>query len=126
MKAWLTPLTLLAAILIGSALNCRAMETHTARWQKELRTVEQSAQREDWPGASSALSRSYDGWAARQTYLHIVAEHDAVDSADALYRRCAAFIAAQDGAELSSELAGLSHQLGLLAEMERFSIKNIL
>ena len=92
----------------------------------ELGAVEQSAQREDWSGASSALSRSYDGWAARQTYLHIVAEHDAVDSADALYRRCAAFIAAQDGAELSSELAGLSHQLGLLAEMERFSIKNIL
>ena len=115
MKAWLTPLTLLAAILIGSALNCRAMETHTARWQEE-----------DWSGASSALSRSYDGWAAQQTYLHIVAEHDAVDSADALYRRCAAFIAAQDGAELSSELAELSHQLGLLAEMERFSIKNIL
>ena len=110
MKAWLTPLTLLAAILIGSALNCRAMETHTARWQEELRAVEQSAQREDWSGASSALSRSYDGWAAQQTYLHIVA----------------AFIAAQDGAELSSELAGLSHQLGLLAEMERFSIKNIL
>lgn len=126
MKAWLTPLLLLAAILAGAALNCRVMEERTARWQSQLASVEQLAQTARWPDAERALASSYADWDASQTYLHIVAEHDAVDSADTLYRRCAAFLKAQSCEELSAELAELTCQLGLLAEMERFSIGNTL
>lgn len=126
MKAWLTPLLLLAAILAGAALNCRAMEERTARWQSQLASVEQLAQSERWPAAESALAVSYADWTASQTYLHIVAEHDAVNTADALYHRCAAFLDARDREELTADLAELAHQLGLLAEMERFSIGNTL
>ena len=41
-------------------------------------------------------------------------------------RRCAAFAAAEEPSELRAEMADLDDQLRLLAEMERFSIKNVL
>ena len=49
-----------------------------------------------------------------------------MDDAEAMYRRCAAFAAAEEPSEFRAELADLDDQLRLLAEMERFSIKNVL
>lgn len=126
MKSWLTPVLLLAAILAASALNCRAMERDVSRWQSQLETAETEAHADNWHGAAELISESYADWSSRQTYLHIIAEHDAVDSADAMYRRCAAFAAAEELSEFRAEMAHLRHQLGLLAEMEQFSVKNIL
>ncbi len=126
MKSWLTPVFLLAAILAASALNCYATEQNVSRWQRQLETVEEEASSENLSGAETALSQSYDDWSSRQTYLHITAEHNVVDSAEAMYRRCAAFAAEKEPSEFRAELTGLKHQLWLLSEMERFSIKNIL
>lgn len=126
MKAWLTSIFLLAAILAGSALNCRVMERDVSRWQSQLEQAESAAAAENWSGARSALSQSYEDWFARQTRLHITAEHSVVDGADAMYRRAAAFAAAEEPSEFQAELAGLKHQLRLLAEMEQFSVKNVL
>lgn len=126
MKSWLMPVLLLAAILAASALNCHATEENVSRWQEQLEVAEAEAAAENWSGTEAALSQSYDDWSSRQTYLHITAEHSVVDSADAMYRRCAAFASAEEPSELRAELTELKHQLGLLSEMERFSIKNIL
>lgn len=126
MKSWLTPILLLAAILAASALNCSAVERDVSRWQSQLEQAKAEAAAENWSGAEDLLSRSYEDWSKRQTYLHITAEHSVVDGADAMYRRCAAFAAAREPSEFLAELADLNHQLWLLAEMERFSIKNIL
>jgi hypothetical protein len=43
-----------------------------------------------------------------------------------MFRRAFAFTKSQDTQELQAELAALIDQLNLLAEMERFSLKNIL
>lgn len=126
MKALVTPALLLAGLLALSALNCRAMESDVLRWQSQLETAEDTAASGNWAGALDLLCQSYGDWSTRQTYLHIVAEHAAVDGADAMYRRAAAFAATEEASEFRSELADLRHQLGLLAEMEQFSIRNIL
>lgn len=126
MKAFLPPLAVLAAILAFSLWNSAAMTTETARWQTQLQRADVLTQAEDWPEAVSALTDSYEDWQHRQTYLHIVSGHGAVDDAEAMYRRCLAFAAAQEDKELRAELAELCHQLRLLAEMERFNIRNVL
>ena len=56
----------------------------------------------------------------------LVTEHDAVDDAEAMYRRAMAFAATRETTEFRAELADLRDQLRLLAEMERFNVKNIL
>ena len=126
MKRCLPPLAVLAAILVLSLWNGRVMERRTSRWQAQLQQVRELAVAERWQAAEAALTDSYSDWSRSQTYLHIVTEHDAVDDAEAMYRRCLAFAATQEVTEFRAELADLRDQLRLLAEMERFSIGNVL
>ena len=123
---WLMPPALLAVILAFCLWNSAAMTGRTDRWRAQLAQAEALAQAEDFSGAAALLADSYRDWSRHQTYLHIVTEHDAVDDAEAMYRRCAAFAAAEEPSEFRAELADLDDQLRLLAEMERFSIKNVL
>jgi hypothetical protein len=125
-KALLPPLLVLTVILAFASWNSATMSAHTDRWQTQLQQVDRLAQEENWSGAIASLSVSYQDWSACQTYLHIVSHHDAVDDAEAMYRRAMAFAATQEPSEFRAELADLQDQLRLLAEMERFSIKNIL
>lgn len=125
-KGYLPPVAVLAAILAFAVWNSHTMTADTDRWRAQLRQSDALAQAGDWSGASNVLSDSYADWSARQTYLHIVSEHDAVDDAEAMYHRALAFAATREPSEFQAELSDLQDQLRLLAEMERFSIKNIL
>ena len=124
--SWLMPPALLAVILAFCLWNSAAMTGHTDRWRAQLAQAETLAQDEDFSGAAALLADSYRDWSRHQTYLHIVTEHDAVDDAEAMYHRCLAFAVTQEVTEFRAELADLRDQLRLLAEMERFSIKNVL
>ena len=125
-KDFWPPLAVLALLLAFSLWNSAAISTDTARWQAQLRQSDALAQAGDWPAAVSVLTDSYRDWTQRQGYLHIVTQHDAVDDAEAMYHRCLAFAVTQEVTEFRAELADLRDQLRLLAEMERFSIGNVL
>lgn len=119
--------TALLAVLLGLALwNSRVMAEKVRALQSQLDQADQLAASQDWSGAANTLNESYRDWSACQTYLHIVTEHDAVDDAETMYHRAAAFAKTKEINEFRAELADLISQLGLLAEMERFSIKNVL
>ena len=122
----LPSLLVLGALLAFALWNIRRISDLTERWQGQLRQVDALAQAEDWAGALAALEESYQDWSAHQTYLHIVAQHDAVDDAQAMYRRAAAFCKTQEITEFRAELSDLMDQLRLLAEMEALSLRNIL
>jgi len=126
MKSFLPSVLILGGILAFSLWNCAAMTAHTERWSGQLEQVAELAGEEDWSGAETALEESYRDWSSHQTLLHIVERHDSVDDAEAMYRRASAFAKEQEASEFQAELADLRDQLRLLAEMERFSIKNIL
>ena len=125
-KAFLPPIAVLAVILAFSLWNSRAMTVSTDRWRSQLQQADALMQAESWSDTAVALEQSYNDWSRCQTWLHIVSEHDAVDDAEAMYRRAMAFAVARESSELRAELADLRDQLRLLAEMERFSIKNVL
>ena len=126
MRGILTPLALLAALLALSLWNGRRITADTARWQTQLEQADALAGAEDWAGATAALAEGYRDWSRRQTYLHVVSQHSAVDEAEVLYRRCQAYAAAREPSELRAEVAALVERLRLLAEMERFSVQNVL
>ena len=122
----LPPLAVLVVILAFALWNSAAITNHTQRWRDQLQQVEELAAAENWRSAADALAESYKDWSGSQVYLHIVSEHDAVDDAEAMYRRAMAFVEEQESSEFRAELADLQDQLRLLAEMERFSLKNVL
>ena len=122
---WL-PAALLAGILAFCLWNSASMTRSTARWQAQLEEAERLALAGDWEGTAASIQEGYDEWSKRQTYLHIVTNHDAVDAAEAMYHRALAFARSEEDSELRAELADLRDQLRLLAEMEEFSVKNVL
>ena len=124
-RSYLLPLGVLAGLLAFSLWSGATMQTHTALWRDQLRQADALAQAEDWPGATELLVESYHDWQARQTRLHILFKHDAVDSAETMYGRAIAFAAAREPGEFRAELANLDAQLALLAETERLSFENI-
>ena len=125
-KDMLPPVGVLAVILAFALWNSAVITGHTQRWRDQLQQAEALALDENWQAAGDALAKSYEDWSERQVFLHIVSEHEAVDDAEALYRRAMAFAAEQESSEFRAELADLQDQLRLLAEMERFSLKNVL
>ena len=122
----LPPVAVLTLILAFALWNSSAITEHTQRWREQLRQAEQLAQTNAWESAESVLAESYEDWSGQQVFLHIVSEHDAVDDAEAMYLRAMAFAQGHEPSEFQAEIADLQDQLRLLAEMERFSIKNIL
>ena len=125
-KPLLRPVCILLAIFIFALWNSYHIQKNTAHWSKTLQQAVSYVQSENWASAQEALKQSYEDWNHAQTYLHIVLEHDAIDDADAMFRRAFAFAETQDTQELQAELADLIDQLNLLAEMERLSLKNVL
>ena len=125
-KDMLPSVGVLAVILAFALWNSAVITGHTQRWRDQLQQAEALALDENWQAAGDALAKSYEDWSERQVFLHIVSEHEAVDDAEAVYRRAMAFAAEQESSEFRAELADLQDQLRLLAEMERFSLKNVL
>ena len=85
------PLCVLAALLAFSLWNIRHMDGETGRWRAQLQQADRLALSGAWCETLDALWESYDDWSHCQTYLHIVSHHDAVDDAEAMYRRAIAF-----------------------------------
>ena len=114
----LPPIFVLAALLAFSLWNIRHMEGETDRWREQLQGADRLALSGEWAEALDALWESYDDWSHSQTYLHIVSHHDAVDDAEAMYRRAIAFGETEELSEFHAELSDLRDQLRLIAEME--------
>ena len=125
-KDYLVPITILAVIFGFALWNGITIQKNTARWSSQLQQAVQMISTENWDSINCTLQNSYNDWQNRQTYLHIVLEHDTINDADAMYRRALAFTKAQEPKELRAELANLQDQLTLLTEMERLSLKHIL
>lgn len=125
-RAILVPIAMLGAVLAFSLWNSAAMSAHVLRWQGQLCQAGELARQGAWAEAAEALEDSYQDWSGQKAYLHIVAEHDAAGSVEAMYRRAKAFLSVQEDSEFLAELAGLQEQLQRLAEMEEFRIENVL
>ena len=124
-RGFVVPAAVLAAVLAFCLWNGAAMASRTERWAEPLEEADRLAQSEDWEGAAAAIGESYDGWNRYQTWLHCVTGHEAVDGAEAMYRRALAFAGAEEESELRAELADLRAQLRRLAEMEELSVRNV-
>ena len=123
---YLPSIAVLSAILAFSLWNDAHMSSETSRWRAQLDQADALVQEERWEEAQVKLTESYEDWSSSQTYLHIVSQHDAVDDAEAMYRRAMAFADTRELSEFRAELSDLRDQLRLLAEMERLNLNNVL
>lgn len=86
-RALFLPAAVLGLLLAFSLWNSFAMSAHVRRWQSQVDEAVRLAEDGDWSGAAAALDAGYADWSRKQTYLHTVTQHDAVDDAGAMYHR---------------------------------------
>ena len=87
MKKMLLPIGALGLIFLLSLCNGAAVTRKTLRWQQQILRAQASALQGRWSDAAALLEESHQDWERAQLYLHIVLEHDAIDDAEAMYRR---------------------------------------
>ena len=126
MKVLVLPLGAIAVILAFSLWAGSYVSARTGAWASQLSAADDSAQQERWEEAENAIQQGYDDWNSRQTFLHIVMEHEELDEAESLFAAAFAACSLRDAPDFQATLAQLISQMSLLAETQQVSIKNIL
>ena len=126
MKSLFIPILVLAAVLAAALWTGNYISGETARWSDTLRQADTLAAQERWEEAENAIQQGYDDWNSRQTFLHIVMEHEELDEAESLFAAAFAACSLRDAPDFQATLAQLISQMSLLAETQQVSIKNIL
>ena len=125
MKQLLPPILLLLGIFSFSLWNSAEMNRSAENWRGQLEQACALAGAEKWNDAANILEESYRDWLRHQTYLRIVSDHDAADSAEIMYARAMAFAQTHELSEFQAETANLSAHFKLLAQMEDLHLHNI-
>lgn len=126
MKVLRIPCFILLLLLTFTLFNSTAVSKRCRDWTTQLDIIDQKADTEQWSDAGADLENLYQDWTSCQTWFHIVIEHKEIDTAEALLQRCLVLCEEEDDVEFRATLADLRSQFGLLDEMERVSIKNIM
>ena len=125
MKPLCLSLGAMALILAFSLWTGWYVHLQTDGWRELLEQAAAAAEAEDWPAAEARFTRAREGWEKRQTIFHTVIEHDELNEAQSLFAAAGEACAQRDGREFTAQLTLLQVRLGLLAETQAISIKNI-
>lgn len=126
MKSFRIPVFILLLTFLLSLLAGGSIRRCAQAWQQQLSLAESAVQQADWPRAQNILDELNSQWQEKQKRLHMLAEHEELDEVEALLRRCIAFAALEDDAELPADMAELSARLTILEENQGLSLRNIL
>lgn len=118
---------LILALCLLAGSHVAALEELTGSLTGQLEQARSCLLREEWEPARQAVDRARGRWEACGLYLHTTLRHAAIDDIRAGFQEAWAYLEArEDASECAAVCARLIHQLELLLEEERPSLKNIL
>ncbi len=126
MKSFRIPIFILLMTFLLSLYGGSSIRRYAQAWQAQLSLAESAVKRADWEQAQDILGELNSQWQEKQKRLHMLAEHEELDEVEALLRRCIAFAALEDDAELPADMAELAARLDILGENQGLSLRNIL
>lgn len=126
MKYFWMPAAVLGLLLAASLWNAAAIRRDAAPWVETLAQAREAASREDWDAALRLVRRTRKTWEERRGWLHVVAAHDELEAADALFASAESFAEERDAAEFRAEVAELIAQLRVVTEMQQLTLRNVL
>ena len=115
-------LALLATTLLNSRYIDRTVRTLTDRLDKAY--TEAAADR--WQRAAQLTEQARKLWQSRDVLFHILLPHRDIDAIRLSFREVEQYLSLEEPDQYNAANARLIEQLGLLAEMERLDLKNIL
>ncbi|MDE7009761.1 MAG: DUF4363 family protein [Oscillospiraceae bacterium] len=126
MRAFYIPAAVLAAILAFSLWTGRCVQRDTERWTAALSESGREAREENWEAAAARLDEAYSGWSRSQGFLHTIMDHAELDEVEELFAGALAVCQEQDEPDFHTLLSQIAASLEMLAETQRFSLRNVL
>lgn len=125
-RFWIS-LAVLGALLCATLYNTHYLGGYTQELIALLTQAETCASDGDWDAAADKTEAAFDRWQERETYLHMVMNHQDTDDILLDFQEVLQLIDHQeDGGEYSAANARLIARIGLLHEMEQLNLKNLL
>lgn len=126
MKTFYVPVCVLAVILGFSFWAGCYVEGRTEHWNTLLAETDKAVQQDNWTAAEEQLERIYSDWGDKQTFFHVIMEHEELDKAENYFAGAFAMCREEERSGTRIFLAQLMTQLHALAETQSLGIKNIL
>ena len=124
-RLWIS-VAIMAGIFAGTLANNWYLGRLTGEMTDLLRTAQQYAESGDWETAKQHTAQAQQQWKDAEDYLYVVLRHNETDAVGASFREVSELLEWGEEAEYTSANAKLVEDIRLLAEMEEFSIKNLL
>ena len=124
-RIWIS-LTILAVVFALALVNGWYLDRLTEEMAHTLEQAQTLAEEGDWAGGRQLTQDALDQWESAANYLYIVVRHSDSDEVSAGFREVGQLLEWQEEAEYASANARLIEELRLLADMEQFSLRNLL
>lgn len=117
----------LAALFGLSLFSSHHLSALTGQLNGLLREAEVCVLYEDWDAAADKTDAALDLWSDKETYLHLVLQHEDTDQILLGFYEVRQLLSTQEaGGEYFAANAQLMTRIELLSEMEQLNLKNLL
>ena len=124
-RIWIS-LSILAVVFAAALANSWYLDTLTEQMAHTLEEAQALAEAEDWEGGQKLTEKALKQWEKASNYLYIVVRHSDSDEVAAGFREIRQLLEWKEEAEYTSANARLIEEIRLLADMEQFTLRNLL
>ncbi|MBO5340115.1 MAG: DUF4363 family protein [Oscillospiraceae bacterium] len=114
-------------VLLGGTLgNSQYLTSIIGGYEQQLTRAQQLASRGDWDESERITRQVYADWEKHGFYFHSLLRHVDIDEILLTFHEVQEYLKLEESDQYNAANAKLITQLGLLAEMEQLTLKNIL
>ena len=124
-RIWIS-LSILAVVFAAALANSWYLDHLTEGMAHTLEEAQALAETEDWEGGQKLTGKALEQWEKASDYLYIVVRHSDSDEVAAGFREVMQLLEWKEEAEYTSANARLIEEIRLLADMEQFTLRNLL
>ena len=124
-RLWIAT-AILFLILFGTLYNSFYLSQLIDGYELRLNAAHELAKQGAWHNAGQLTRQVLQDWEKRSFYLHVLLQHANIDNINLSFQEVLEYLSIQEADQYTAANARLITQLGLLAEAELLTLRNIL
>lgn len=124
-RLWIS-VAILLTLLVSTLCNSWYLNDLIADFEQKLTTAHELSSQDHWDTSRKMTQQVMEHWQKHDFYFHVMLPHRDIDEIHLTLREVWEYLELEETDQYNAANAKLIAQLGLLAEMERLSLKNVL
>ena len=117
---------ILFGLLVSTLCNSLYLGSIIDDYEQQLTRAQELAAQGKWDESERITRQVYTDWEGRDFYFHALLRHEDIDEVRLTFHEVQEYLKLEETDQYNAASAKLITQLGLLAEMEQLTLKNIL